>query len=130
MKKLIVLSLIFLSVIGNAVASLDVFDDIANAIRSGDSKSISRYFDTTVDLTIIDQEEVYSKVQAEQIMRDFFSKNTPKSFAIIHKGESREGARYAIGSMVTAQGITYRTYFYIKQQGSTVIVKELRFMKE
>lgn len=130
MKKLLILSLIIVSIIGNAVASLDVFDDIANAIRSGDAKSISRYFNSTVDLTIIDQEEVYSKVQAEQIIRDFFNKNTPKSFTIIHKGESREGARYAIGSMVTAQGITYRTYFYIKQEGATVIIKELRFMKE
>ncbi len=111
-------------------ASLDIFDEIGNSIRSGDAHSISLYFGNTVDLTIVNQEEVYSKVQAEQILRDFFSKNTPKTFNIIHKGESKEGARYAIGSLVTSQGVTYRTYFYVKQQGTTSIIQELRFMKE
>ena len=114
----------------STIASLDVFDDVANALRSGDARSISRFFGNTVDLTIINQEEVYSKVQAEQILRDFFSKNTPRSFTIIHKGESKEGARYAIGNLVTTQGITYRTYFYVKQQSGTSIIQELRFMQE
>lgn len=114
----------------SSYSSLDIFDEIGNSIRSGDAHTISLYFGNTVDLTIVNQEEVYSKVQAEQILRDFFSKNTPKTFNIIHKGESKEGARYAIGSLVTSQGVTYRTYFYVKQQGTTSIIQELRFMKE
>ena len=61
---------------------------------------------------------------------DFFLKNQPRSFTIIHKGESKEGARYAIGSLVTNSGQVYRTYFYMKQQGNTAIIQELRFMKE
>jgi len=113
-----------------ASAELDLLDDIANALRSGDAKSVSKYFGNSVDLTIITQEEVYSKVQAEQVLRDFFSKNQPRSFTIIHKGESKEGARYAIGSLITTQGVSYRTYFYIKQQGGNAIIQELRFMKE
>lgn len=130
MKKLTgIIILMMLSAI-TAFAALDIFDDIANSLRSGDAKSISRFFGNTIDLTIVSQEEVYSKVQAEQILRDFFSKNTPRSFTIIHKGESKEGARYAIGSLVTAQGATYRTYFYLKQQGGTSVIQELRFMRE
>ncbi|MFN8153666.1 MAG: DUF4783 domain-containing protein [Bacteroidia bacterium] len=113
-----------------AIAGLDMLDDIANSLRSGDARSVTRYFGNTVDLTIGSQEEVYSKIQAEQVLRDFFSKNTPRSFTILHKGESKEGARYAIGTMVTAQGTKYRTYFYIKQQGSTAVIQELRFMVE
>ncbi len=130
MKKLTILFSLFLVITGSALASLDMLDDIANALRSGDARTVSRYFGNTVDLTIISQEEVYSKVQAEQVLRDFFSKNTPRSFTIIHKGESKEGARYAIGTLVTSQGSTYRTYFFIKQQGNTAIIQELRFMKE
>jgi hypothetical protein len=111
-------------------AAFDLFDDVSNALRSGDAKSISRFFGNTVDLTIVNQEEVYSKIQAEQILKDFFSKNAPRSFTVIHKGESKEGAYYAIGTFVTAQGVTYRTYFYLKQQGGTTVIQELRFMKE
>ena len=130
MKKLTILFSLILLIAGTTFGALDMLDDIANALRSGDSRSVSRYFGNTVDLTIIAQEEVYSKVQAEQVLKDFFAKNTPRSFTLIHKGESKEGARYAIGTMVTAQGTTYRTYFYIKQQGNTAVIQELRFMKE
>ncbi len=130
MKSLITIISLFLLSVNIASAELDLLDDIANALRSGDAKSVSKYFGNSVDLTIITQEEVYSKVQAEQVLRDFFSKNQPRSFTIIHKGESKEGARYAIGSLITTQGVSYRTYFYIKQQGGNAIIQELRFMKE
>jgi hypothetical protein len=113
-----------------AIASLDLLDDIGNAIRSGDAKAVSRYFGNTVDLTILNQEEVYSKVQAEQILREFFNKNTPRTFTVIHKGESKEGARYAIGSLLTTQGTTYRVYFYLKQQSGSAIIQEITFMPE
>jgi hypothetical protein len=129
MKKILTAVLLTLS-ISAAVASLDIFDDIANSLRSGDAKAVSRFFGNTVDLTIINQEEVYSKMQAEQILRDFFNKNTPRSFTIIHQGLSKEGARYAIGNLVTSQGVTYRTYFFVKTQGGTAVIQELRFMRE
>lgn len=116
--------------LSTAAYSLDVFDDIANALRSGDARAVSRYFGNTVDLTIGSQEEVYSKMQAEQILKDFFSKNSPRSFTIIHQGLSKEGARYAIGSLVTAQGVTYRTYFFVKIQGNSAVIQEIRFMLE
>lgn len=107
-----------------------MLDDIANALRSGDAGMVSRFFGNSIDLTIVANEDVYSKTQAEQILKEFFSKNTPRSFTILHKGESREGARYAIGTLVTAQGQVYRTYFYIKAKGNFPIIQELRFMKE
>lgn len=130
MKNQISFLLLFISLFSFQYTKADILDDVANALRSGDAKAVSRYFGNTIDLTIINQEEVYSKVQAEQILRDFFTKNTPRSFTIIHKGESKEGARYAIGTFITSQGVQYRTYFYIKQSGLAGTIQELRFMKE
>lgn len=130
MKKIFIIFCLTLIGVNLAVAKFDMLDDIANALRSGDARSVSRFFGNTIDLTITSQEEVYSKVQAEQVLKDFFTKNPPRSFNIIHKGESKEGARYAIGTLVTSSGAVYRTYFFIKQQGSTSIIQELRFMKE
>ncbi|HEX5003422.1 MAG TPA: DUF4783 domain-containing protein [Bacteroidia bacterium] len=127
MKKYI-LMVVFLATA--AVALADIYTDISNAIRSGDAKSVARYFNSTVDLTILDQEEVYSKAQAEQILRDFFSKNAPRSFTLIHKGVSKEGAKYAIGTLLTAQGVEYRTYFFVKQTTAGEQIQELRFEKQ
>ncbi|HKR04292.1 MAG TPA: DUF4783 domain-containing protein [Bacteroidia bacterium] len=130
MKKSLRLSLILTLISFSLFAALDVFDNISSAIRTGDARQLSRFFNTNVDLTILNQEEVYSKAQAEQIVKDFFSKNTPKSFTIIHNGLSKEGSKYAIGNLVTVQGSNYRTYLYIKQSGGAEYIQELRFEKE
>ncbi|MFN6092799.1 MAG: DUF4783 domain-containing protein [Bacteroidota bacterium] len=113
----------------SAPSIVDPYEDIANAIRSGDARSVSRYFSNSVDLTLIGQEDVYSKAQAEQILKDFFNKNTPRSFSIIHRGESKDGAKYAIGNLTTSSG-NYRVYYYFKVAGGSVNIQELRFMKE
>jgi hypothetical protein len=122
--------LLFFSFSASLLGAADLLDDIANALRSGDAKSVSRYFGNTIDLTILSQEEVYSKTQAEQVLKDFFQKNPPRSFTLLHKGESKEGAKYAIGTMTSAQGQVFRTYFFIKVKSGQPVIQELRFMKE
>jgi len=129
MKKLILFLIVAPLFLLSAPAILDPYEDIANAIRSGDAKSVSRYFSSSVDLTLIGQEDVYSKAQAEQIIKDFFNKNTPRSFSIIHRGESKDGAKYAIGNLTTSNG-NYRVYYYFKVAAGSVNIQELRFMKE
>lgn len=130
MKKVNKILFVLLLAAGSIVASTDIYTDISNAIRSGDAKAVARFFSTTVDLTVLSQEEVYSKAQAEQVLRDFFSKNTPRTFNLIHKGVSKEGAKYAIGNLVTAQGAQFRTYFFVKQTASGEFIQELRFEKQ
>ncbi len=107
--------------------ALDIYDDIANSIRSGDPKQIAFYFSNTVDLTILNQEEVYSKAQAELIVKDFLNKNSPKTFTILHKGSSKEGTLYAIGNLVTLNGKTFRTSFFVKMTSGKYMIQELRF---
>jgi hypothetical protein len=129
MKNLIFILIFAPLSLFSAPSIIDPYEDIANAIRSGDAKSVSRYFSNSVDLTLIGQEDVYSKAQAEQILKDFFNKNTPRSFSIIHRGESKDGAKYAIGNLSTSNG-NYRVYYYFKVTGGSVNIQELRFMKE
>ncbi|HLG36313.1 MAG TPA: DUF4783 domain-containing protein [Bacteroidia bacterium] len=108
----------------------DVYDEVSNAIRSGDSNQLAAFFGTTVDLTILSKEEVYSKTQAELVLRDFFSKYTPKTFSILHKGSSKEGTLYAIGNMTTAKGTVFRTSFFLRKSGDKYLIQELRFETE
>ncbi len=108
----------------------DIYDDIASAIRTGNYKQMAMYFNTNVDMTILSHEDVYSKSQAEIILKDFFIKNPPKSFVILHQGNSKEGAKYSIGTLVTTQGSSFRTYFFVKQTAGKSFIQELRFEKE
>ena len=81
-------------------------------------------------MTILEQENVYSKAQAELVVKDFFEKNRPKTFTIIHKGSSPEKTQYAIGNLVTANGRTFRVSFYIKNTQGKNLLQELRIETE
>lgn len=118
--------LIVCLLITTSAYALDVYDDIANAIRSNDARQLSTFFGNTLDLTILNQEDVYSKAQAEMILKDFFAKNACKSFSIVHKGSSKEGTQYAIGTFSTAAGKNFRVSFYLKNNAGKVILQELR----
>ena len=107
----------------------DVADDIASLFRTGNSSGISKYFEANVDMKILDQEDVYSKSQAELILKDFFAKHTPKSFSLVHNGLSKNGAKFAIGSLVTSAG-TYKTYYLLKKTGELFTIQQLRIETE
>ena len=126
-KNLLVCSVLLVSA---GFSEYDVCDDIGSAIGAGDAKQLASYFGSTVELTIMNREDSYSKTQAEQIVRDFFSKNPPKSFAIIHKGSSKEGTQYAIGNLTTTKGAVFRTSFFTRQSGGSQVIQELRFETE
>lgn len=130
MKKWISLAMLVLAMVSAKASLPEIFDDIASGIRSGDVKMLSRNFNSSIDLTIGTVENTYSKAQAEQLLRDFFSANKPTGFTIIHQGLSKEGAKYAIGTLTTAQGKSFRVYLYVKQLGNSYQVNELRFMQE
>ncbi len=104
-------------------------DAISLAIQTGNAKEVAKYFDNTVSITIYNGENSYSKAQAEMVLKDFFSKNPPVSFNIIHKGNSTEGSQYGIGTLITKSG-TFRTYVYIKKKGTTYFIQEIRFENE
>jgi len=127
-KSYIVLLTLFVNTV--LFAAQDLFEQVGSAIRSGDAKTIARYFNGNVDLTIVNQEEVYSKAQAEMVLKDFFAKNTPRNFSIIHQGVSKEGNKYAIGTLTTTQGSNFRTYFFVKETGGSGFIQELRFEKD
>ncbi len=82
-----------------------------NAIRAGDAKALANYFNTDVELIIIEKDGVYSKLQAEQIIKDFFLKNVPGRFVKNHEG-GKDESRYGIGTLNTSTG-QYRISFFL-----------------
>ncbi|HSN61350.1 MAG TPA: DUF4783 domain-containing protein [Ferruginibacter sp.] len=103
-------------------------EDVIAALKSGNAAQIANYFDNTVDITLPQKSNSYSKSQAEVILRDFFNNNPVKSFQVIHKGDNA-GSEYCIGKMVTKNG-TYRTTLFMKQRGDKQFLQELRLENE
>ena len=127
MKKLFIL--LTITLFGAAIAKADVFDEVVIALKSGNAKEVSKYFNSNVELTMLNDEGVYSKQQAELVLKNFLTQNAPKNVSIQHRGASAQGAKYAIAIYECAQG-KYRAYIFMKDSGSGMLVHELRIEKD
>lgn len=110
------------------ISSFSIFsgiDEIVAALKAGNATEVAKYFDNTVEITLPDKSNSYSKSQAEVVLRDFFTINPVKGFDILHKGENA-GSQYCIGTLVT-KNASYRTTVFMKQKGSGQILQEIRF---
>ena len=123
--KSIIISLFMITLMCGHVAAQG-FDNIAADIRKGDAPSLAKYFGGNVEISIKDAQNSYSKSQAEAVLKNFFSVHAPKSFTIVHQGQSPEGAKYFIGTLSSSAG-TYRTYVYAKQVNTAFVIQEIRF---
>ncbi len=102
---------------------------INNAFRSGDVAGITRYMDNVVDVTLNNNQSTSSRTQAEMMLRDFFSKNEPKSFEAGHSGQNQQtNTFFSIGHLNTSNG-RYRVYILLKQQGQNYLLQEIRIEK-
>jgi hypothetical protein len=102
-------------------------DEVESAIKNGNASQLSKYFDNTIEITLTDKSNTYSKSQAELVLKDFFNNNVVKGFEIVHKGNNA-GAQFIIGTLETKNG-EYRTTIYMKQKGDKQLLQELRFEK-
>ncbi len=100
-------------------------DEVVNAMKTGNSGQIIKYFDNTIEITLPDKSNSYSKDQAELVLKDFFSANPVKSFEVLHRGENG-GSQFCIGNLVTKSG-SFRTTIFMKQKGDRQLLQELRF---
>jgi len=126
-RYLVVLSLVFIAVV--TFAFTGITDNVIAALKTGNAKGLSRYFGANVDLAVLKDEDVYSKAQAELIIKNFFVKHRPKGFKIIHQGMSKLGLQYAIGNLTTSNG-NFRVTFSIKKTGTRQYIQQLRINRE
>lgn len=132
MKKVIGVSsflLVLFSLLWIYQMQAQSFDGIVQAFRKGDASALAAGFGATVELTVKNTGNSYSKNQAEMILKNFFSTHTPKSFAVSHQGTSPEGAKYIIGNLATASG-NYRTYVYAKSIAGKLVTQEIRLEEQ
>ena len=98
---------------------------VTSAIQAGNATEVSKYFNSMVDLTLPGYDDTYSKTQAGQIMKDFFSQNPVKVFKITRQGSSPDGSQYSIGSLDTGKKV-FRVYFLIKSVNGQNFVHQLQ----
>ncbi len=102
-----------------------VKDKVVLAMKTGNSRDLAAHFIPNIDLTVKDNADVYSKAQAEQILRKFFNDHPPVDMVIEHSGVSKFGDKYFIGILRTRSGY-FRVTFFLKKMDEELMVKQLR----
>lgn len=123
MERLLPLLLAFILPTG-LFAQDAVKDQVVDALRTGNSRDLAALFIANIDLTVKENADVYSKAQAEQIMRKFFNDHPPVDMVIEHSGAGKSGDKYFIGILRTRNAY-FRTTFFLKKTETGFLVKRL-----
>ncbi|MBI1266052.1 MAG: DUF4783 domain-containing protein [Cryomorphaceae bacterium] len=123
MKTLLTLGFALLATV--MIGQEDISAKVAGALSKGNAALIGSYLVPSVDLTILDDEDMYPKDQVVRKLESFFAKNPPISFDIKHKGTSKLDDHYRIGDLVTKTG-KYRVTFFMKKGQDGMKIKQLR----
>ncbi len=128
MKQILLLTFALLLSLTAANAQQDVFVPIGKYIQQGDSESLSAWFADNLEVDILGNNTDCSKVQAKQIIKNFFVTYNPKNFAIIHKS-GKAPMKYAIGNL-NAGGETFRVTLFVKTHSDGNQIQQLRIERE
>ena len=118
--------------VGLMLSAFSVFqqttDKISEALKKGDAKELAKHFNKSLEVVVLDKENIYSKQQAELVVKDFFKKFPPKNFEVQHNGGPTD-AKYSIG-IYTSGVQKFRVYYLLKTTNKTQLIHLFRIEKE
>jgi hypothetical protein len=123
--KLLYLLLLILPLPFVFAIDTDPIDKTAELIKQGNIHELAKNFSSTIELTIMGEENNYSNTQAETALNDFFSQHQPQSVKILHRISSNPNFRFAVIILTTNNGV-YRTSFSLKNVKDHFELTELR----
>lgn len=103
--------------------TLDLKSALETGFTTSNSKMIADYFAANIDVSLLDKENLYSKSQAEQVLRTFFLEHKPSKFTIIHQGKS-DKTQYYIGALSTDSG-SFRITVNVKIDANKKLITHL-----
>jgi hypothetical protein len=112
-----------------SVNGQDVFVPIKDAIKASNAKEVIKFFNASVDMNLAGEISMYSKAQAEFVLRDFFKKYPATEFRIQHTGSSKGGLQFAIGEYVSNTDV-FDVLIRIKDVSGTYLIHEINFVKK
>lgn len=98
-------------------------------IRQNSIKELVKTFAPNIELTILTEEGVYSREQAETMLNNFFAKNPIVSIKIIHRVDSNPEMPFAVCTLTTKNG-NFRTSVSLRSSNGNFVVTELRIEEE
>jgi hypothetical protein len=107
----------------------DPVDKTVQLLKQNNWTELYKSFANRIDLTILDESDIYAKEQAIVILNNFFAKNQPFTVKLIHQVDSNPDYRFAVVMMSGKEG-NFRTSFSIRNNNGTFQINELHIEAE
>ena len=127
--KLLYLPLFIILYMMPSVSTEDQTDNVAELIRQGNIHELAKLFAPNVEITLLNDENVYSRDQGELILQKFFNQNKPKAVKMLHKVNSNANYRFCVLIVTTDKG-NFRITYTLKQTEGNLMLIEMRIETE
>lgn len=120
--------IITILVFSTLTASANLPVGIAKGFKNGDANTISKYFGNTLEISITGAKSMYSKVQATQVLSNFFASSKPSGFVEKHSG-GRGASQFSVVTF-KGGGQAYRATILYKGNGETARISQITIEKD
>ncbi|HAL83754.1 MAG TPA: DUF4783 domain-containing protein [Mucilaginibacter sp.] len=102
---------------------------VAELIKQGNIHGLSKLFAPNVEVTLMEDDNVYSKAQAGLILDKFFNQHKPKAVKMLHRINSNPNYRFGVLIVNTGKD-TFRVAFTLKETDGSLMLIEFRIETE
>lgn len=104
---------------------------IEQAFKENNAMALSNFFSSNVELSIEDEENIYSKSQAVRVIDQFFKDYPCAVFEVKHESKANKNTnnKFIIGKYISNKR-NFRTHFLIHQVEDKAQIIEIRIESE
>jgi hypothetical protein len=107
-----------------------LFEPVIKTLKDNDAEAFSKHFAEVVEFDIFGENKIYSKVQTEQVAKDFFMRKSVKQIALKHCS-GKEYLKYAVITITELEGLLYRVTIFIRvENNGNATIQEIRMEKQ
>lgn len=103
-------------------------DGVIMAVKNSDAEKLSVTFNEQIEIILPHKTAVYSRQQAEMVLKDFFEQHRVTEFQLIHQGK-KDKASYAIANYYASNG-QFRFTFLTKPRGGKIYIHQIRIERQ
>ena len=120
--------LLLAATFGAQAQGSDQIGAVRSAIASGSSHDLAQYLAPSVEVGFDGDSQNMNATQTELVLKNFFDKNAPGKFEIVHQGAGPDGTPYAVGRYTGRNG-TYQVFIKLKANRGTPQIDKMDFTK-
>lgn len=129
MKKTLLIFICILVTSGSMIGQ-SFIEDISKAFEQGNASAISKHFQNNLHISFDNSQSVYSKSQAEVILKDFFEAEQVKEYKVNLRSFTKNNEKlYLISTLQThkSEFLVYLAFIYKNNKYS---LTEIQFKRQ